>query len=93
MTQIPVNASDAITIQKLQGMTKDAVIVSSWKYMDANKIYVVLSRVRTLAGLYLLRPLLKKLSAFRPSKDYLEFMKGMKVKEDRELKRIRKHQK
>ena len=36
---------------------KDQVIVSSWNYSTKNWIYVVLSRVRTMSGLYLCHPL------------------------------------
>ena len=42
---------------ELQGMSKDILIVNDWNYRCVNWIYVVLSRVRTLAGLYLMKPL------------------------------------
>ena len=47
---------------KLQGMSKDAIIVSSWptgslSAMFKNWEYVVLSRLRTLSGLYLIKPI------------------------------------
>jgi hypothetical protein len=57
VTQIPVNSNVATTGHKLQGMSKDTLIVNSWSYGFANWIYVVLSRVRTLSGLYLCKPL------------------------------------
>ena len=53
MTQFPVNSNIATTGHKLQGMTKDSLIVHAWNYTFTNWIYVVLSRVRTLDGLYL----------------------------------------
>ncbi len=61
MKQIPANSNDAITGHKLQGMSKDLLIVSSWPTgglaaMFENWEYVVLSRVRTLSGLYLVKP-------------------------------------
>ena len=56
-TQFPINSNIATTGHKLQGMSKDALIVNSWNYSFANWIYVVLSRVRTLSGLYLCSPL------------------------------------
>ena len=37
-------------------MSKDVLIVNDWNY-GVNWVYVVLSRVRTLAGLYLMKPL------------------------------------
>lgn len=45
-TQIPINCNDATTGHKLQGMSKDKLIVVNWSYA-ANWIYVVLSRVCT----------------------------------------------
>ena len=57
MTQLPINMNDATTEHKLQGMSKDKLIVVSWSFIP-NWIYVVLSRVRTLKGLFLLKPLL-----------------------------------
>ena len=84
--QFPVNSSDAITGHKLQGLTKDNLIVYSWN-KSTGWIYVVLSRVRTLSGLYLVRRL--KLSDIKPpSKHYLEFMQRMRVMEQRELDRV-----
>jgi len=55
--QVPVNSNIATTGHKLQGMSKDVLIVNDWNYRCANWVYVVLSRVRTLAGLYLMKPL------------------------------------
>ena len=55
--QVPVNSNIATTGHKLQGMSKDVLIVNDWNYRCANWVYVVLSRVRTKAGLYLLKPL------------------------------------
>ncbi len=50
MKQIPANSNDATTGHKLQGMTKAAIIVSSWSTRGIATIfknweYVVLSRV------------------------------------------------
>ncbi len=62
MNQIPANSNGATTGHKLQGMSKDVIIVSSWptgglSLMFKNWEYVVLSRVRTLSGLYLVEPI------------------------------------
>ena len=46
MTQLPINMNDATTGHK----------VVSWPFIP-NWVYVVLSRVRTLIGLFLLKPL------------------------------------
>ena len=48
--------NDATTGHKLQGMSKDWLVVVLWSFTQ-NWIYVVLSRVRTLKGLFLLKPL------------------------------------
>jgi hypothetical protein len=53
ITQFGVNSNIATTGHKLQGMSKDKIIVTSWSYQFKNWIYVILSRVRTLEGLYL----------------------------------------
>ena len=85
VTQIPVNSSDAITGHKLQGLTKDQLIVYSWNRCTS-WIYVVISRVRTLEGLFLLKGLrLKDIKP--PSMDYLAFMKRMKRLEKTDLDR------
>ena len=56
MTKLPINMNDATTGHKLQGMPKDKLIVVSWSFIPT-WIYVVQSRVRTLKGLFLLKPL------------------------------------
>jgi len=53
----PVNNNLATTGHKLQGMTKKFFIVSSINYSTVNWIYVVLSRVTSLDGLFLMEPL------------------------------------
>jgi hypothetical protein len=57
ITQFGVISCIGTTGHKLQGMSKDNIIVTSWNYGTRNWIYVVLSRVRTLAGLHLLQKL------------------------------------
>ncbi len=61
-TQIPLISDNATTGHKLQGASIHNLYVPSWNY-DQNWPYVVLSRVRTLKGLFLGKPL-------DPSKDY-----------------------
>ena len=78
MMQIPTNSNDATTGHKLQGMSKDAIIVSSWptgklSAMFKNWEYVVLSRVRTLSGLYLVNPIDMDKS-FQPSPQLASYM-------------------
>ena len=83
MTQFLVNSSDAVTGHKLQGMTKDNVIVVSWQ-KKINWVYVVLSRVRTLNGLYLFKRLrLKDIAMPESFREYLAFMERMRRTEAR----------
>ena len=85
VTQLPVISSDAITGHKLQGLTKDNLVVYSWN-KSTNWIYVVLSRVRTLSGLFLVRRL--KLSDIKPtSRDYLSFLGRIRALEQQEFRR------
>jgi len=61
-TQIPLVSNNATTGHKLQGSSIDVLYIPSWSY-STNWPYVLISRVRTLEGLYIGRPL-------DPSKDY-----------------------
>lgn len=56
VVQLPVNLNDATTGHKLQGMTKQQLIIRSWTY-SPGWIYTNLSRVRTLNGLFLMEAL------------------------------------
>ena len=57
MTQFGVIDNIATTGHKLQGVSMDNLVVNSWNYSTPNWVYVVLSRVRTLAGLVFNIPL------------------------------------
>jgi hypothetical protein len=87
MMQIPANSNDATTSHKLQGMSKDSNIVSSWPTgslaaMFKNWEYVVLSRVRALSRLYLVKPIDMDKS-FQPSPQLASYMdKIRKFKND-----------
>ena len=75
--QFPVNLSLAVTGHKLQGMSRDLLIVTEITNRVPNWLYVVLSRVTTLTGLYLLHPLEK--SMFKPlSKKITEELKWLR---------------
>ena len=52
INQFPVILNTATTGHKLQGLTKQSLFVNDWHYAD-NWIYVVLSRVTTVKGLFL----------------------------------------
>jgi hypothetical protein len=62
MKHISTNSNDATTGHKLQGMSKDVIVITSWPTrglaaMFKNWDYVVLSQVRTLSGFYLVEPI------------------------------------
>lgn len=84
MTQLPVNLNDATTGHKLQGMSKDTIIITSWPTMGLfkNWEYVVLSRVRTLSGLYLFKAIDMDKS-FKPSGELKQFFRRAQIKERR----------
>ena len=57
LTQLPIVCNIATTGHKLQGTTKEKIVVIDFNYGLRNWIYVVLSRVTSLAGLFLKKPL------------------------------------
>ena len=79
INQISANSSDAITGNKLKGLTKDYVThcLLMKKSLQVGYISSYVSRVETIKGLFLLKGL--RLKAIKPlSKDYLVFVKRMK---------------
>ena len=56
LKQLPVNLATARTVHKLQGLSVNNVFISSWDY-GGNWIYVVLSRCKTMRGMFFRRRL------------------------------------
>ena len=84
VTELPVNCNTATTGHKLNGMSKDSLIINSWGYGFENWVYVVLSRVRTRAGLVINEKLdLRK--KFKVPEKLVKFEERMKAKETKYL--------
>ena len=75
--QFSLISNSATTGHKLQGYTATSLLVSSWHYRE-NWVYVVLSRVKTMNGLYLLERLTKTLSKYAMSKDMKKMLEGFR---------------
>ena len=90
VTQIPVNNSDATTGHKLQGMSKDTVIITSWPPLNnmifTNWEYTVLSRARTLNGLFIFQPIDMDKS-FKPTDELKQYLRRAKNLQNKVLNR------
>ena len=78
--QLDVLSGMACTGHRLQGQTKEALIVVGWTYKVQNWIYVVLSRVTTMRGIFFMEPIdVRKLKP--PSQNLLRHEEEMHEKE------------
>ena len=76
MMQFPVVINHATTGHKLQGKSMDALVIAEWSKVK-NWAYVVISRVRSLAGLFLTQPIPLDID-FEPATDYLDMMRNLR---------------
>jgi hypothetical protein len=72
MQYLPVIVNHATTGHKLQGKTVEKLVIAEWSKVK-NWAYVVLSRVKTLKGLFLVKPIPDDID-FAPEGDYLDMM-------------------
>ena len=77
LTQFPLNIAHARTVHKLQGRTIENILISTWDYTD-NWIYVVLSRCRSLKGIFVRHKLIHQKTRGM-SKDLLDFHKHFRA--------------
>ena len=73
---LPVIVNNATTGHKLQGKTVNSLVIAEWSKVK-NWAYVVISRVRTLDGLFLVNPIPENID-FSPAKDYLDMMTNLR---------------
>ena len=71
--QLPILINNATTGHKLQGSGVDCIFVHAWNY-TTNWPYVVLSRVKTLDGLYLREPLNLTLQKYAMPPELAQFL-------------------
>ena len=68
-SQLPLLPEYAFTDYKSQGRTLDKAIVDLQTAKNLQSVYVMLSRVRSLSGLAILRPFLPEKVVGRPSQE------------------------
>ena len=73
---LPVLVNHATTGHKLQGKTVASLVIAEWSRVK-NWAYVVLSRVKTLEGRYLTKPIPTDID-FSPETEYLDMMERLR---------------
>lgn len=89
VTQFPCVLSLVVTGHKVQGKTLDNIILGSiskiHQYGKTGWLYVVLSRVKTLSGFFIMVKLCSDMKKFKPRYDVLDEMNRLR---DLELKTV-----
>jgi hypothetical protein len=73
---IPIISNHATTGHKLQGKTVTSIVIAEWSKLK-NWAYVVLSRVKTLDGLFMTHPIPEDID-FSPPTNYLDMMQHLR---------------
>ena len=79
MKQLPLVAANAVTVHKLQGKSVDNLVASEWTTRARGWVYVMLSRIRTSAGLFTQRKLTREMCKPMENK-CKQFLKQMDTK-------------
>jgi hypothetical protein len=76
LKQFPVLINFATTGHKLQGKSMESLVIAEWSHVN-NWAYVVISRVRTLAGLFFIKPIPEDID-FKPAPQYMQMMERLR---------------
>lgn len=77
--QFPIVSNNATTGHKLQGASVDDIFVNDW-YYGANWVYVVLSRVRTMRGLYIRNALDRNVAKYSVKENMVSMIANFREK-------------
>ena len=94
--QFPIISNSCTTGHKLQGRIMDSILANDW-YYGANWVYVVLSRVKTMKGLFIQKPLSKDLKKYEKPAAMKEMLKkfqetiSVEMFTDEEYEQMAKH--
>lgn len=95
--QFPCVSALVLTGHRVQGQTMNSIILgdisNSYKKGEQGWLYVLLSRVRTLSGLFTLFKLDLDLSAYKPRKDIMKEMARLEDIETETLKQLQSSKK